>query len=68
MRTVVFEVRSTIGFCNVEVEDDNLSDELAMRQARAKIEDSGVDEPSRGINFFAEDGVEENEIFFRHIE
>ena len=67
-RTVIFEVVSTIGYCHVEIADDTIRHEDLEAEARERIEDSGVDEPSRGIRFFENDGVEENEYIFKQIE
>ena len=67
MRTVVFEVSATIGWCDVKIEDDNLSDEEAKTMAMEKIADSGVDEPSEGIRFYENDSADENDLLFKEI-
>lgn len=53
-KTVVFEVKSTIGFCHVKVDDD-LSDKKAVTKAKALIDENGPDEPSRGILYYPND-------------
>jgi len=63
-RTVIFAVKSTIGLCYVEVEDDTMKDEDLVAEALSRIEDEGVDVPSRGLRFFENDDVDENEYDF----
>jgi len=67
-RTVIFEVVSTIGYCHVKIEDDNVTDDDLEEEARDRIADSGVDEPSRGIYFHENDGVEDNEYVLKSID
>ena len=60
-RTVIFGVKSTIGFCHVEVVDDTILEKDLIKSALEKIEDNGVDEPSRGIHFHENDEATEND-------
>ena len=67
-RTVIFEVKSTIGHCHVEIADDTILEKDLVAAALEKLEDNGVDEPSRGLRFYENDGVEDNEYVFVQIE
>jgi hypothetical protein len=69
MRTVIFEVKSIIGYRHVQIVDDTIENEDLEAEARKKIADSGVNEPSRGIYLYENDGGGgDDTLLFRKVE